>query len=105
LDVIKLVEGLPSKMTSQVVGRQLLKSATSVGANYRSARRAQSKADFISKMSIAQEEADETAYWLEMAIDSGLVKKDAVGGLLREADELTAMLTSSIKTAKKRTNS
>ena len=88
-----------------MIGRQLLKSATSIGANYRSARRARSKADFISKMSIAQEEADEANYWLETAIDSGLITKDAIGSLLNEADELTAMLTSSIKTAKKRLNS
>lgn len=89
-------------MTSDVIGRQLLKSSMSVGANYRSARRGRSKADFISRMSIAQEEADETVYWLEMALDSGLVNKDTAGGLLEEADELTAIFTSSIKTAKKR---
>ena len=92
-------------MTSQVIGRQLLRSSTSVGANYRSARRGRSKADFVSRLSIAQEEADETIYWLEMALDSGLVNKDTAGGLLEEADELTAIFTSSIKTAKKRLSS
>lgn len=103
--MIKLVGSFPRRIASDVIGRQLLKSATSIGANYRSARRARSRADFISKMNIAQEEADETIYWLEMALDSGLVNKDTVGDLLEEADELTAIFTSSIKTAKKRINS
>jgi len=100
-----MVESFPRKMTSDVIGRQLLKSATSIGANYRSARRARSRADFISKMNIALEEADETTYWLEMSLDSGLADRDTIADLLKEANELTAIFTSSVKTAKKRASS
>ena len=99
------MDSLPRKKSADVIGRQLLKSATSIGANYRSARRARSHADFISKMNIALEEADETVYWLEMALDSGLANEDTIAGLLKEANELTAIFTSSVKTAKKRASS
>lgn len=105
LDVIRFVDSLPKKKSADVIGRQLLKSATSIGANYRSARRARSRADFISKMNIALEEADETAYRLEMALDSELVDTDTIASLLKEANELTAVFTSSVKTAKKRSSS
>lgn len=100
LHVMKLVEALPKTQTTAVIGRQLVKSATSVGANYRSACRAKSKADFIAKLAIAEEEADESAYWLEMLAEAKIVKPGSVADLLREADELTAILTKSRKTAK-----
>jgi len=69
--VIKFVEALPKGKTSEILGRQLIRSGTSVGANYRAASRARSTADFISKMGIVEEEADESIYWLELLVDSG----------------------------------
>lgn len=101
LEIIKLIENFPKTTSGYVIGRQLLKSATSIGANYRSACRAKSKADFISKTSIVEEEADETLYWLELAVESGLVKGSEVGDLIKEANELTAIFTASRKTAKR----
>src|SRR5438034_8907616 len=85
LDVIRFVESLPSDETSRILGRQLLRSGTSVGANYRAARRAKSSADFISKMGNVEEEADESAYWLELLVDSGKVKSVHAEPLTREA--------------------
>ena len=101
LRVIKLVESLSQNQSSYVLGRQLLRSATSVGANYRSACRARSQADFISKITVVEEEADESAYWLELITESGLMKKDLIEDLLKEANELTAIFTASGKTARK----
>ena len=100
LAIIRLVEGLRTGLSSQILGRQLLKSGTSIGANYRSACRARSKADFLSKITIAEEEADETIYWLELLRDAGLVSEQVVIPLIREADELTAILTASGRTTK-----
>jgi four helix bundle protein len=73
LEIIKLIESLPRGRTADVIGKQLLDAGTSVGANYRAACRARSPADFISKMGIVEEEADETIYWMELLIESGLV--------------------------------
>ena len=86
--------------TSDVLGKQLLRSATSVGANYRAACRARSRADFISKIAVVEEEADECLYWLELLGESGLVSTPALRTLLKEADELTAIFTAAGKTAK-----
>lgn len=102
LDVIKLVESFPKTRSADVIGRQLIKSATSIGANYRSACRAQSHAHFISKISIVEEEADESLYWLELALECGLVGKEKVAYLTGEANELTSIFTASRKTAKRR---
>lgn len=104
LSVMKLIESLPRKQSGRVIGNQLLRSGTSVGANYRSACRGRSKAEFISKLSIALEEADESAYWLELIIESNLLNRDSVKPLLGEANELTAILFTSIKTAKSRSD-
>ncbi len=101
LKVIKVVEMLPKGKTSDILGNQLLKAGTSVGANYRAACRAKSSADFISKMGIVEEEADETIYWMELLINSGLVPKEDLIPLLDEADQIVAITVSSIKTAKK----
>jgi four helix bundle protein len=101
LAVIRFVEQLPSGKTADVFGRQLLRSATSVGANYRAACRARSRADFISKMSIVEEEADESCYWLELITDSGLVLSSGTAVLSKEAGEITAMAVASIKSARK----
>jgi len=102
LQIIKLVEQLPKGRTADVIGRQLLESGTSVGANYRAASRARSPADFISKMGIVEEEADETIYWMELLVLSGLIHKSDITNLLDEANQILAMTVSSIKTAKTR---
>jgi four helix bundle protein len=102
LAIIRLVQGLPRGRTGDVLGSQLLDAGTSVGANYRAACRAKSPADFISKMGIVEEEADETIYWMELLILSGLVRKSDITNLLDEADQILAMTVSSIKTARMR---
>ncbi len=98
--VIKLVEALPKSQTSSVLGRQILRSATSIGANYNSACRGRSKADFASKIAIALEEADETLYWLEMIAEAGLMPKNRLEDLILEANEIVAILAASTKTVR-----
>ncbi|MGH8019791.1 MAG: four helix bundle protein [Opitutaceae bacterium] len=102
LRVIRMVRVLPKSQEGSVIGKQVLRSATSVGANYRSAQRGKSKADFISKLAVAEEEADETCYWLELIIAAELAPKDRMEPLLAEAKEITAILTAAGKTAKER---
>jgi len=104
LRIVKLVEALPRSRTAEVLGRQLLRSGTSVGANYRSACRAKSNADFISKMGIVEEEADESLYWMELLIEAGIVKSENLESLMKEVDEILSITVASIKTAKKRKN-
>lgn len=101
LAVIKIVESLSKSKVVDVIGYQLLKSSTSVGANYRAACRARSQADFISKITIVEEEADESIYWLELLYEAELIKKEVVVNLIKEANELTAIFTASGKTAKR----
>ena len=103
--VIRLVDALPRNRASDVLGRQLIRCATSVGANYRSARRAQSPADFIAKMSIVEEEADESCCWMELLADVDLVKKDLLSSLMTEGNELVAIAVASVKTARSRQGS
>lgn len=105
LRVIRMSETLPRKTAADVLGRQLVRSATSVAANYRSACRARSRADFISKMGIVEEEADESALWLELLGESGLIASDRLEALHQEAHELTAIAVSSIRTARLRARS
>ncbi len=100
LRIIKLCKSLPAGKDADVIGKQLLRSGTSVGANYRAASRARSQADFISKITICEEEADESGYWMELIIASGLMKKELVNDLSKEAGELTAIFTASDKTAR-----
>ena len=100
LRVIRLTEALPKGRTADVIGKQLLRSGTSVGANYRAACRPKSSADFIAKMSIVEEEADESIYWMELLIESGLMNQERMEELLKEANELLAIVVASIKTAK-----
>jgi len=102
LRIIRLVESLPRGRTADVIGRQLLRSGTSVGANYRAACRAKSTADFISKMGTVEEEADESLYWMELLIEAKIVGSDKLESLMKEADELLAITVSSINTARKR---
>lgn len=101
LEVINFVEELPKKRTAEILGRQLLRSGTSVGANYRSACRARSAADFIAKMGIVEEETDESIYWMELLVESGIISTKDTEALMKEADELLAITVSSIKTARK----
>ena len=98
--VIKLIDALPRTLAGQVIGRQLLRAATSVGANYRAACRAQSRAEFAAKLSIALEEADESLYWLELVRDTNLVKAERLSAVINEASELVAIMLASRRTAK-----
>ena len=100
LRIIKLVESLPKTPTARVIGNQLLRCGTSVAANYRASCRARSKADFISKMGIVEEETDESAFWIEMLVDTNLVRENLVADLLDEAEQLTKIIVSSINTAR-----
>ena len=103
LEIIKFFETLPKDETSRVLGRQLLRAGTSVGANYRAARRAKSNPDFINKMSIVEEEADECGYWLELLTESNKVASARTDPLARELNELVAIAVASINTARKNT--
>lgn len=102
LRIIKMAEALPDNATGRVVRGQLLRCGTSVGANYRAAKRAKSAADFISKMGTVEEETDESQYWMEIIVDAGLMEQKQVTLLLKEADEILAMVVASISTARKR---
>jgi four helix bundle protein len=101
LDVIKLVEKLPRDMVNEVLGKQLLRSGTSVAANYRSATRAKSPADFIAKMSIVEEEADESVLWADLLEASGRVNSTTAQAVMKEAGELTAIAVASVRTARR----
>lgn len=102
LRVIRLTESLPRTKTAEVLGRQILRSGTSVGSNYRAARRAKSRADFINKMGTVEEESDETAYWMELLIDCGAVPATRLAALLRECNEITAIVVATIRSAKRK---
>ena len=98
LRIIRLVEALPNTQTASVIGRQLLRAGTSVGANYRAACRGRSTADTPSKLAIVEEEADETLYWVEMLIEANIVAEDRLRDLMNEGDEIVAMTVASLKT-------
>ena len=102
LQIIRLIESLPRNRIADVLGNQLLRCGTSVGANYRAACRARSQADFIAKMGIVEEEADESIYWMELLASAGMVKPGQVRSLINEANEILAMTVTSIRTARKR---
>jgi len=103
LAIIKLVDELPNNRAGNTIGGQLSRSGTSVAANYRTACRARSGADFISKITVVEEESDESLFWLEMIEESGLLKKnDELIRLKREADELTAIFTAAGKTSRQK---
>lgn len=101
LRIIEFVETLPRGRTTDVIGGQLLRAGTSVGANYRSSCRARSPADFIAKMGIVEEEADESLYWMELLIEAGIVKPENLEALMKEGDELLAITVASINTARR----
>jgi len=101
LRIMRLTQALPNNQLGWVIGKQLVRSGTSVGANYRAACRARSTAEFIAKLGIVIEEADESAFWLELIIESGMYKKEAIDSLLKETNEIVAIMVSSSNTAKK----
>jgi four helix bundle protein len=102
LRVIRLARTLPHDPAGRTVANQMVRSATSVGANYRAACRAQSRATFAAKLAIAEEEADETQYWLEILAESGLVKPNRLEDLIKEAREIVAIMTASRRTTNTR---
>ena len=102
LRIIRMYCALPKTTEAQVLGKQVLKSGTSVGAHYREGIRARSDAEFISKLEGGLQELEETGYWLELLTESGIVKIEKLAELLQETDELMAMLTASVKTVKNR---
>ena len=102
LAVVKLVESLPRNRTADVLGRQLLRSGTSVGANYRAACRGRSTSDVVAKLGIVEEETDESIYWEELMAESGILTPDSVSALKKEANEILAMTVASIKTLRGR---
>ena len=100
MDVVNLTRELPNTLDGRRIGQQFLDCGTSVAANYRSACRARSRAEFIAKMGIVEEEADEALFWLELMVDANIVTHQRAEKLLKEADELTAIFVASTKTAK-----
>jgi four helix bundle protein len=101
LRIIRWVQHLPRTAEAQILGKQLLRSGTSVGANYRAAGRARSKAEFSSKIGIVVEESDETVFWLECLVESHIVKEELLQDLLREANELVAIFSASHRTVRR----
>ncbi|MBM4167061.1 MAG: four helix bundle protein [Ignavibacteria bacterium] len=101
LRVIKLVNALPKTLVGKVIGNQLLRSGTSVGANYRAVCLARSNADFISKLGIVLEETDESSYWMELILEAELMTLDRMKEIMQEAKELTKIFMASLKTSKR----
>ncbi|MCU0592322.1 MAG: four helix bundle protein [Desulfobacterales bacterium] len=101
LRIIKLASVMPRTREADIIAKQIVKSGTSVGANYREATRARSKAEFTAKVGVVEQEADETLYWLEIVRECGWVNSELVGGLATEADELVAIFTTIGKRSKK----
>ena len=102
LRIIRVVEALPNTRSAQKIGRKLLQSATSIGANYRAACRAKSTADMISKLQIVTTAADKTLYWLELIGEANLITKNRLTGVKKETNEILAIMISSIKTLQRR---
>lgn len=100
LRVVRFVGNMPGGAVSRILGNQLLRAGTSVGANYRAACRARSRADFISKIGVVEEEADEALYWLEVIAESGTVMSDELSSLIKEAGELVAIFTAAGRSSK-----
>lgn len=98
--IVRLFRSLPKTVDAQVIGKQLLRSGTSVAVNYRAVCRARSKAEFIAKIGIVVEEMDEAVFWLEMLIETGILKEEKLKDLLSEANELLAIFCASQRTAK-----
>jgi four helix bundle protein len=102
LQVIRLYSSLPKKTESQIIGKQLFRSGTSVGAHYREAVRSRSDAEFISKLEGGLQELEESIYWMELLVESGIIKVEKLEELMNEANELTAILVTCVKNTKQR---
>ena len=98
ITLIEALEELPRNITATIISKQIIRSATSVGANYSSACRAKSTADIIAKLSLVEEEADESLYWMELIVESGLLPQQRLTNLMSETNEILAMTVASIKT-------
>ena len=98
--VVKLCAALPNNWIARTLGKQLLRSGTSVGANYRALCRAKSNADFINKLRVVEEECDESLFWMELLVDNGFVKASRLRSLMKEGDEILAIVVASTKTAR-----
>jgi four helix bundle protein len=104
LEVIKLVDELPNKPSAWAIAKQIIRSSTSIGANYRAACRAKSTADFINKLKIVEEEADETQYWLEVLEESNFINSNRIDTLKKEVNEIVSIVVASIKTSRENEN-
>ena len=104
LRIIKLTESLPNTVTGRTLGNQIIRSGTSPGANYRAACLGKSDKDFLNKLKMVEEELDETLYWIELIIQSELIRENQLDGLISENEELLKIIVSSITTMKKRLN-
>jgi len=100
--IVRLFRSLPKTDEARTIGRQVLRSGTSVAANYRAVCRARSKAEFIAKIGVVVEEADETVFWLELLIETGIVREEKLQELLKEANELVAIFAASQRTSRHR---
>jgi len=100
LRVIKAVQALPRDDVARVLGKQLLRAGTSVGANYRAACRARSTADFVGKLKIVEEEGDESLYWMELLVESSIMPQRRLAALMREGDEIVSIVVAGIKTTR-----
>jgi four helix bundle protein len=100
ISIVRLVERLPRNLTTDVVGKQMIRSATSIAANYRAVGRARSRPDFINKMGIVVEEADETLFWVELLIELQKVDQYSIDPVLKEAKEIVAIFTAAHHTAR-----
>jgi four helix bundle protein len=101
LRIVKLVDNLPRTTSGHAIGNQLIRSGTSIGANYRAACRSRSRAEFAARLGVVAEEADETIYWLELIRDGSVLPESKIADLLRAADELTAIFTAGRRTSSK----
>jgi four helix bundle protein len=104
LEIIKLVDELPNKPSAWEISRQIIRSSTSVGANYRASCRAKSTPDFINKLKIVEEEADETMYWLEILEESKLINSERIEPIKKETDEILSIIVASLKTLREKEN-
>ncbi|HVE59471.1 MAG TPA: four helix bundle protein [Pyrinomonadaceae bacterium] len=104
LRIVRLVQSLPPNLVAEVLGKQLLRSGTSVGANYRASCRAKSTADFIHKLSIVEEETDESIYWMELLIEGKIIKENLLENLMDEGNQILSIVVSAIKTSKEKRN-
>ncbi len=100
--ILRLVDGMPRSISADVLARQIVRSGTSIGANYRAACRAKSTPDMVNKLKIVEEESDETAYWLELMAEMGYTAPDKTAPVAKETDEILAMTVASIKTLRLR---